>query len=256
MKNSILIPSEIENYIFKGTIGEGSFSIVKLIQNKINNEYFACKIVPFNKLHQFGMFSRFEQEIRIYQQLYHPGTISLIDILKDNFNFYIILEFCPHGDLFQYIVDHNKISEREAKILFRYILKSLEYLHSIGIAHRDLKPENILIDKYGRLKLSDFGLSKFVNKDNLTNSTCGTPCYVSPELLSGKPFNPFKSDIWSCGIILFTMLTGELPWTKRNQTQLFNQIKKGEFIIPNYLSNEVKDLLKGIICVNINKRFM
>lgn len=164
------------------------------------------------------------------------------------------MEFCPNGELFQYIIDKQHLSESEAQPIFRQILETLEYIHSMGISHRDMKPENLLIDKVGHIKISDFGLSRFLNPQGLVDTPCGSPCYASPECISGKSYDGITTDVWSSGVILYAMLTGQLPWTKRNQTQLFQQIKKGEFTIPSFLSPECTDFLQKLMTVDYKKR--
>ena len=258
----------IGKYILKGEIGEGAFSIVTLAQeviedplaNKnINNEksnnkkqkkwlqigrknkasseektltkknYVACKIIPRIKVEAKKLTTRLEQEIRIHQLMHHPNVVQLIDVQQDADYYYVFLEFCPCGELFDYVVDRQKLKEHDAAVFFKQILIALKYIHSLNVAHRDLKPENILLDQFGRIKISDFGLSKLLdnNGDGFTKTPCGSPCYASPECISGRPYDGRKSDIWSCGVILYAITTGQLPWTKRNQAQLFNQIRKG-----------------------------
>ena len=251
---NVQAPPQIGPYILRGVIGEGAFSIVQLAYLQSEQRYYACKIVPKTRL-SHNLESRFEIEIRINQQMHHPGIVQLIDVFKDENNYYVIMEFCPNGELFQYIVDRKKLREEEAKSFIYQILETISYVHKLNVAHRDLKPENILIDQLGHLKISDFGLSNFVNlKTSLVQTPCGSPCYASPECLSGKPYNGKTNDIWSCGVILYTMVTGQLPWTKRNQNELFKQIKRGEYKVPDYLSDSCRDLIKGLMRVDITKR--
>ena len=247
-------PSKIGPYMLRGTIGEGAFSIVKLAFDSINKMYYACKIVPKSRLSSGSLEKRFEEEIRINQQLHHPGLVSLIDIIKDENNYYVVMEFCPNGELFQYIVDRGRLAEEEAKPKIRMILDSVKYIHQLGITHRDLKPENILLDQYGQPKISDFGLSRFVGEGNLVSTPCGSPCYASPECISGSAYNGITSDVWSCGVVLFAMVTGQLPWTKRNQQQLFEQIRNGEYTVPSFLSKECTSLITGLMTVDTKKR--
>lgn len=157
----VFAPKKIGKYNFQGTIGEGAFSVVKLVQHCESREYFACKVVPKSRIQTSHLHARFEAEIRINQQLHHPGIVEMYDLLHDELNYYIIMEFCPNGELFQYIIDKQHLSESEAQPIFRQILETLEYIHSMGISHRDMKPENLLIDKVGHIKISDFGLSRF-----------------------------------------------------------------------------------------------
>ena len=254
MDAEVKTPAQVGPYTLRGTIGEGSFSVVKLCYHAQEAKYYACKVVPKKRIIANKLEKSFESEIRIDQQLHHPGIVGLIEILQDAANYYLVMEFCPKGELFQYIVDRKKLSEDEAKNLILQIMDAVKYLHSIGVLHRDLKPENILVDQSCHLKISDFGLSKFVGKSCLVSTPCGSPCYASPECISGKPYNGKTNDVWSVGVILFAMVTGQLPWTKRNQAQLFEQIKKGEYTIPHYLSKNCGDLIKKLLTVDCKKR--
>lgn len=247
-------PPRIGPYVFRGTIGEGAFSVVKLAIHEETKQFVACKIVPRARLNSEDLEERFEIEIRVNQQLHHPGIVQVLDLLKDDKNYYIFMEYCPNGEIFGYIVDRHKLSENEGKKFFKEVVEALAYIHSQNIAHRDLKPENLLLDPDVHVKISDFGLSKFVTGDGLVETPCGSPCYASPECLSGEPYDGRKSDIWSLGVILFAMVTGQLPWTKRNQTQLFAQIRRGEYIIPKFLSESCKSIIRGMLTVDNEKR--
>lgn len=252
---SLMTPDSIGPYELRGVIGEGAFSIVRLACLPDTDNFFACKIIPRSRLALHNLDVRFENEIRISQQLRHDNIVQLFDLLKDESFYYIIMEFCPNGELFQYIVSRNHLEEVEAQLFIRQILEALKYVHAMGVCHRDLKPENILLDQYGRVKISDFGLSRFVGANGLVDTPCGSPCYASPECVSGRSYDGRKSDIWSCGVILYAMLTGQLPWTKRNQHQLFEQIRKGEYIIPGYLSDSCRNFIQGLMTVDISRRF-
>jgi serine/threonine protein kinase len=142
----------------------------------------------------------------------------------------------------------------EAKPYIRQILQALGFVHGHGVCHRDLKPENILLDAFGRVKISDFGLSRFVRADGLVDTPCGSPCYVSPECISGRPYDGRKSDLWSVGVITYALLTGQLPWTKRNQQQLFEQIRKADFVLPAYLSDQCRQFIQGLMTVDCERR--
>jgi serine/threonine protein kinase len=146
------------------------------------------------------------------------------------------------------------LSEFDAKPFVRQILEALAYVHGLGICHRDLKPENILLDVFGDVKINDFGLSRFVRPDGLVDTPCGSPCYVSPECISGRPYDGRKSDLWSVGVIMYALLTGQLPWTKRNQQQLFEQIRKADFVIPAFLSDPCRNLILGLMTVDCERR--
>lgn len=221
-----------------------------------HNKYFACKIIPRKKVENKKLSTRLEQEIRIHRVMHHPNVVQLVDVLKDPNFFYVFLEFCPCGELFEYVVDRTKLKEHEAAVFFKQLLIGLQYIHSMNVAHRDMKPENILLDQFGRIKISDFGLSKCLdNQSNgLTKTPCGSPCYASPECISGHSYDPRKSDVWSCGVILYAITTGQLPWTKRNQSKMFQQIKRGEYQVPVYLSDNCADLIRRLMTVDNTKR--
>lgn len=249
-----VIPDRIGPYILRGTVGDGAFSVVKLACHEETHQFFACKVVPKTRLNTQNLRERFEIEIRINQQLNHAGVVQLYDLLKDTNNYYVIMEFCPNGELFQHIISHANLTEDEAKRFIRQILETLAYIHSQSITHRDLKPENLLLDQAGRVKLSDFGLSRVIPPDGLVNTPCGSPCYASPECISGKPYNGKTTDVWSVGVVLYAMLTRQLPWTKRNQTQLFAQIKRGEYTVPSYLSPDCASFIRGLMTVDTSAR--
>jgi len=256
MKNAedFRVPQQIGQYTLKGTIGNGAFSIVKLAVDQNSNKQYACKVIPKNELKGEHIIRRFESEIRILQQMKHPNIVQLYDLLTDSMNFYIILEYCPNGELFQYILSKRYIQESEAKPLMRQIVQAIQYLHNHGVVHRDLKPENILLDARGKVKISDFGFSRYSSHSQVVSTTCGSPCYASPECITGDPYNGFKNDIWSLGIILYAMVTGQLPWTKKKQNELFDQIKKAEYKIPSYISEKLSQLIKSMLQIIAEKR--
>ena len=165
------------------------------------------------------------------------------------------MEYCPNGELFKHILSKRQLPEQEARVFFRHILNGISFIHQNNVAHRDMKPENILIDSEGHCKITDFGLAKFLDDSSLTSTACGSPCYASPEILSGKPYNAKQSDMWSVGVILFTMVTGQLPWTKHNQHQLFHQIKRGHYTIPQHVSEKCADLIRKLMNINPITRY-
>lgn len=236
-----------ELYLILGEIARGSFSVVKLVKDIRTNQQYACKVVPISNVSIGNQTSHFETEIRIVQQLHHHGVVKLYDLIKDDQFFYIIMELCPGGDLFRYIVENQRLSELEAKYYLKQIFEALQYVHSLGIVHRDLKPENLFFDEFGSIKIGDFGLSRFVNSQGLANTPCGSVCYASPECIIGNTYDGRKSDVWSLGVIAYAMLVGVLPWTKRNQKQLFEQIIKADFSLPSYISDGPRDLINKML---------
>jgi serine/threonine protein kinase len=248
------IPHKIGPYELRGTVGEGEFSVVKLAFNLETNCYYACKVLERARLRERGLDRRFETEIRVHQQLRHPGIVSLIDLLYDPNFYFVFLEFCPGGEIFQFIVDAGCLGEAEARPILRQIFEAVAYIHSIGVSHRDLKPENLLLDRVGNPKLSDFGMARFLGQDGLVSTPCGSPCYASPECLSSAPYDGRTTDCWSLGVITYAMMTEELPWTKRNRRQLFNQIRRGDYTIPETLSPICRSFVRSPMIVDPARR--
>jgi serine/threonine protein kinase len=134
------------------------------------------------------------------------------------------------------------------------MLDALAYIHSLGISHRDLKPENILIGDHRSVKLSDFGLAKFIREDTLLHTACGSPCYVSPECISGSAYNGVTTDVWSLGVIVYAMICGRIPWTATTQGKLYEQIQNAHFQIPRTVSPPCRSFIQGLMTVNIKQR--
>jgi 5'-AMP-activated protein kinase catalytic alpha subunit len=248
------IPPYIGSFLLKQTIGHGAFSVVKIAVHKKTKKKFACKIIKLEKIKKDKLEERFEQETRILQQMRHPHIAQLHAVLEDNKFYYVLIELCPNGELFRYIIQNKYLSEKEAKFYMRQIMEAMKYIHDSGVVHRDLKPENILLDAENKLKITDFGFSRYVIGDPMVKTTCGSPCYASPACIEGKPYNGFKNDIWSLGVILFAMVTGQLPWTKKNEAELYQQISKAEFTIPKYLSAECTNLISAMMNTDENMR--
>ncbi|OHT02630.1 CBL-interacting serine/threonine-protein kinase 9 [Tritrichomonas foetus] len=247
-------PKQIGSYQIKHMIGSGSFAVVHLCTNTKDNKDYAMKIVNKATFKQKEVLDHFEMEIRVLHQMRHQNIVQFIDLLKDDNFIYVILELCPCGDLFNFIIDKKFLSESEAKVMFKQIISGLNYIHSIGAMHRDLKPENILLDSTGMAKISDFGFARFAPSNNLVKTPCGTTSYASPECIAGKPYDGIKSDMWSIGVILFAMITGQLPWTEKNHAGLHQQIMKGEYKVPEYVSPKLKELIESLMNIDPDKR--
>ncbi|KAH0795986.1 CAMK family protein kinase [Histomonas meleagridis] len=241
-------------YIVERVIGAGSFSVVKQVMDIQTGDHFACKIFEISNFGNSMVMSQFENEVRILQQIQHDGVVKLYGLYKDSSFYYLIMELCPNGELFDYIVQNQRLSELETKYYLRQMLEALQYIHSIGIVHRDIKPENLLIDAYGKIKISDFGLSRFVDSKGLADTPCGSICYASPECIRGKVYDGRKSDIWSVGVVTYAMLTGVLPWTKSNQTQLIEQIMNADFVVPQFVSEDARNLIIRLLDPDPDKR--
>ena len=241
------------DYIIKRTIGEGTFSKVKLGINKITNEKVAIKILEKSKIVEKDDLDRILREMKIITELNHQNVIKVHEMCESNEYFVIIMEYCEGGELFNYIVENQRLSEEETAYFFYQLINGIEYIHSKGIVHRDLKPENLLLDENKVLKIIDFGLSNFYNGTYLS-TPCGSPCYASPEMVSGKSYNGFYIDVWSTGIILFAMMCGYLPFEDPDNDILFKKILAGRLHYPSHLSPLAKDIMKRILVKDPEKR--
>ena len=250
MSKAAQIPPQIGPYLLKKRIGEGSFSVVYLAVHSKTKKNFACKIVTAESLKDQDLFVHFESEIRVLHQMRNPNIVQFIDILRDTNFYYVVLEYCPNGDLLSFIIGKKFLTEIEAKILLKQLLNALRYMHSVRVVHRDLKPENLLLDETDMIKVSDFGFARYAPKDLMVSTSCGSPAYASPECLKGGEYNGVKSDMWSVGVILYAMVTGRLPWTEKNDAKLLEQITKADYKIPKYLSADAQRLIGSLLTVD------
>lgn len=165
------------------------------------------------------------------------------------------MEYASGGELFEYIVKRKKLKEQEAVKFFQQIVSGVEYIHKCGICHRDLKPENLLLDDFNNIKIVDFGLSNTYTPGQTLKTACGSPCYAAPEMIAGKRYHGLGSDIWSCGIILYAMTCGYLPFEDPNTNKLYKKILACDFSIPGFISPQNKDLIQKILQTDPSKRF-
>ena len=246
-------PKTLGDYIIKKTIGKGTFSKVKLGVHKETKQKVAIKILEKSAIVEKDDLERIIREMTILNQIDHINVIKVYDIYESEDNYLIIMEYCEGGELFNYIVKNQKLSEEETAFFFYQIINGVEYLHSKNIVHRDLKPENLLLCEGNILKIIDFGLSNFYN-GNYLSTPCGSPCYASPEMVSGNKYNGFNIDIWAIGIILFAMLCGYLPFEDDDNDILFQKILECKLHYPSHLSPLAKDIMKKILVTNPEKR--
>ena len=247
---------KIGNYLVQQTIGEGTFGKVKLGIFLPNNEKVAIKVLEKQRIKDKDDKIRVEREFDMLSRFNHPNVILVTEIFESNESYYSVMEYCEGGELFNYIVRKKRLTEKETAFLFFQLINGLEYIHSLGIVHRDLKPENLLLTRDHLLKIIDFGLSNYFreNETELLSTPCGSPCYASPEMVSGKKYDGVKIDIWATGIILFAMLCGYLPFEDNNNDILFDKILECKIEFPEYLSEECIDLIKKILVVDPENR--
>ncbi|KAK4760543.1 hypothetical protein SAY87_005436 [Trapa incisa] len=232
------------------TIGEGTFAKVKYARNTETGEPVALKILDKDKVLKHKMADQFKREIETMKLIKHPNVVRLYEVMGSKSKIYIVLEFVTGGELFDKIVNHGRMREDEARRYFQQLINAVDYCHSRGVYHRDLKPENLLLDSYGCLKVSDFGLSALsqqVRDDGLLHTSCGTPNYVAPEVLNDRGYDGATADLWSCGVILFVLLAGYLPFDDSNLMNLYKKISVAEFTCPPWLSFSAMKLISRIL---------
>ncbi len=250
------IEIKVGNYLIKKTLGKGTFGKVKLAIYLPRNKKVAIKILEKKRIKEEDDIVRLKREFEMLSQFNHPNVITVSEIFESNEAYFTVMEYCEGGELFNYIVQNKYLSEEKSAFFYYQLISGLEYIHSLGIVHRDLKPENLLLTHEHILKIIDFGLSNYFKNSQvqLLETPCGSPCYASPEMLSGNNYDGFKIDIWATGIILFAMLCGFLPFDDKDNNVLFKKILDCKVNFPNYLSEEAKDLLKKILVTNPKKR--
>ncbi|KAI5956328.1 HSL1 [Candida jiufengensis] len=249
------------------TLGRGSTGRVRLAKNIETGQLAAVKIVPKSNFKKFEnpKYKRgeiegeddtqrlpygIEREIIIMKLMSHPNIMGLYDVWENKNDLYLILEYIEGGELFDYLIKKGKLQEFEAINYFKQIINGINYLHQFNICHRDLKPENLLLDFNKNIKIADFGMAALEVNEKLLETSCGSPHYASPEIVAGKNYHGAPSDIWSCGIILFALLTGHLPFDDENIRKLLLKVQNGKFIIPHDISWEAKDLITKMLKVN------
>ena len=246
---------KVGNYLLSNTIGKGTFSKVKLGIHLPTQKKVAIKILDKEKIKDESDLERISREIHILTVLRHPNIAQLYETITSERHIYIIMEYVEGHDLFQYIYSLQRLSELKSSQLFRQLISTLEYIHTLGIVHRDIKPENILLNKQKTiLKLVDFGLSNSYKHGDLLKTACGSPCYAAPEMISGKEYDGLYSDLWSCGVVLYCMLVGKLPFDDEDIKVLYYNIKSANYFLPPFLSNISQDLIRRILTTNPKRR--
>lgn len=244
----------LENYTIGRTLGRGTFASVKYATHRLTKEKVAIKIINRLKMVEPDDMERLTRELKIMSEVSHPHIVQMYEVVQSSRDLYLVLEFASGGELFKYISTHHRVKEPEACRFFQQAISGLDYLHRLGIAHRDLKPENLLLDHNKNIKIADFGLSNYYQQGTRLNTACGSPCYAAPEKIAGKPYDAAKADLWSMGVILYTMLVGALPFDDPNTQKLYKKIQSGYFYMPDYLSEPCQDIIFSLLQGNPNQR--
>ncbi|XP_057500155.1 CBL-interacting serine/threonine-protein kinase 21-like isoform X2 [Actinidia eriantha] len=223
----------IGKYQLGRTIGEGTFAKVKLAANTENNQYVAIKIIDKHMVIENNLMHQVQREISTMKLLHHPNIARIHEVIGTKTKIYIVMEYVSGGVLSDKMSYVNRLSEIESRKHFQQLIDAVDYCHCRGVYHRDLKPQNLLLDSKGNLKVSDFGLSALRKPGYLLSTACGSPSYVAPELLTNKGYEGAAADVWSCGVLLFELLAGYLPFDDRNLMNLYRKENVTEKKIPH-----------------------
>ena len=236
------------------TLGIGSFGKVKVAEHILTGHKVAVKILNRKKIKAIDMEEKVRREIKILRLFMHPHIIRLYEVLETPHDIYVIMEYVKSGELFDYIVEKGRLGENEARHFFQQIVSGVEYCHRNMVVHRDLKPENLLLDAKSNVKIADFGLSNVMRDGHFLKTSCGSPNYAAPEVISGKLYSGPEVDVWSCGVILYALLCGSLPFDDESIPNLFKKIKGGIYNLPSHLSPGARDLIARMLLVDPLKR--
>jgi 5'-AMP-activated protein kinase catalytic alpha subunit len=251
-KGSVLM----QKYELGRLLGQGTFAKVYHARNLVTGMNVAIKVVDKEKVLKVGMVDQIKREISVMRLVRHPNVVELYEVMATKTKIFIVMEYAKGGELFNKIAK-GKLKVDVARRYFQQLISAVDFCHSRGVYHRDLKPENLLLDENDNLKVSDFGLSTLSEskcQDGLLHTTCGTPAYVAPEVINRKGYEGCKADIWSCGVILFVLLAGYLPFHDQNLMEMYRKIGKGEVKFPKWFALEVRRLLSRILDPNLKTR--
>lgn len=245
----------IHQFVMGEKLGQGTFGKVRLATHIVTGEKVAIKILEKDKIYQQEDKERVEKEIKILKMIRHNNLIQVYQVIQTPTLIYIVMEYSSGKDMFDYIVNNKKFKEDEACHYFQQLIEGVDYCHKLKICHRDLKPENLLMEG-NTIKLIDFGLSNTWGKSGKLKTACGSPSYAAPEMILGEDnYYGSRVDVWSCGVILYVMVCGFLPFEDANQDKLYKKIIDGKFALPSFISDTCKDLIRKIMNVDQEKRF-
>nr|CDS28812.2 serine:threonine protein kinase MARK2 [Hymenolepis microstoma] len=244
---------QIGKYKFIRTIGKGNFAKVKLACHVITGKEVAIKIIDKTQLSPSSRQKLF-REVRIMKMLDHPNIVKLFEIIANDKVLYLVMEYASGGEVFDFLVTHGKMAEREARAKFRQIVSAVQYCHQKKVVHRDLKAENLLLDAQMNVKIADFGFSNEFSSDKKLDTFCGSPPYAAPELFEGRKYDGPEVDVWSLGVILYTLVSGALPFDGQNLRELRERVLTGKYRVPFYMSTDCEALLRKMLHLNPAKR--
>nr|XP_046266916.1 MAP/microtubule affinity-regulating kinase 4 isoform X6 [Scatophagus argus] len=235
------------------TIGKGNFAKVKLARHTLTGKEVAIKIIDKTQLNPTSLQKLF-REVRIMKGLNHPNIVQLFEVIETEKTLYLVMEYASGGEVFDYLVSHGRMKEAEARAKFRQIVSAVHYCHTKNIVHRDLKAENLLLDADANIKIADFGFSNEFTLGNKLDTFCGSPPYAAPELFQGKKYDGPEVDVWSLGVILYTLVSGSLPFDGQNLKELRERVLRGKYRVPFYMSTDCEGILRRFLVLNPAKR--
>jgi len=238
-------------------LGQGTFAKVYHGRNLASSKSVAIKVIDKEKVLRVGMIDQIKREISVMRLVRHPNVVQLHEVMASKSKIYFAMEYVRGGELFARVA-RGRLKEDVARRYFHQLIGAVDFCHSRGVYHRDLKPENLLVDEHGNLKVSDFGLSALKDEcqkqDGLLHTTCGTPAYVAPEIINKKGYDGAKADIWSCGVILFVLLAGYLPFHDANLMEMYRRISRGDVKYPQWFSSDLRRFMSKLLDPNPNTR--
>lgn len=237
-------------------LGQGTFAKVYYGKNIITQESVAIKVINKDQVKKEGLVEQIKREISVMRLVKHPNIVELKEVMATRGKVFFVMEHVKGGELFAKVAK-GRLKEDLARKYFQQLVSAVDFCHSRGVSHRDLKPENLLLDENEDLKVSDFGLSSLpeqLRNDGMLHTQCGTPAYVAPEVLRKKGYDGAKADIWSCGVILYVLLAGFLPFQDENMMKMYRKVFKAEFEFPPWFSSESKRLISKHLVSDPEKR--
>uniref|UniRef100_A0A8D0E8A6 non-specific serine/threonine protein kinase n=1 Tax=Salvator merianae TaxID=96440 RepID=A0A8D0E8A6_SALMN len=246
-------PVRVGFYEIEGTLGKGNFAVVKLGRHRITRSEVAIKIIDKSQLDSVNL-EKIYREVQIMKMLDHPHIIKLYQVMETKSMLYLVTEYAKNGEIFDYLANHGRLSETEARRKFWQILSAVEYCHSRKIVHRDLKAENLLLDNNMNIKIADFGFGNFYKIGEPLTTWCGSPPYAAPEVFEGQQYEGPQLDIWSMGVVLYVLVCGALPFDGPTLPILRQRVLEGRFRIPYFMSEECEHLIRRMLVLDPSKR--
>ncbi|XP_012280927.1 serine/threonine-protein kinase SIK3 isoform X2 [Orussus abietinus] len=240
-------------YELEKTIGKGNFAVVKMATHVVTKSKVAIKIIDKTKLNEENLAKIF-REVHIMKRLRHPHIIRLYQVMETEKMIYLVTEYAPGGEIFDYLVRNGRMAEPEARRVFRQIVRAVRYLHQQRVVHRDLKAENLLLDADNNIKLADFGFSNEYTPGVPLSTWCGSPPYAAPEIFEGKHYDGPRADVWSLGVVLYVLVCGALPFDGPTMQSLRSVVISGKFRIPFFMSAECEKLIRHMLVVEPERR--